>query len=92
MKRVLAVVLVAVLLLCSCVCGAKTTAKTITTTQTRSRYQNGDTIVYVTNTGECYHRRGCSYLKSKNKIELEDAVDDGYRACSRCNPPKLRKW
>lgn len=43
--------------------------------------------VYVTNTGECYHRDGCSYLRSRNPISLEDAKK-WYRPCSRCNPPQ----
>ena len=47
-----------------------------------------DITVYVTNTGECYHLYSCSYLKSCNAISLHDAVDEGYRACSRCDPPK----
>lgn len=50
---------------------------------------NGGTIVHVTNTGECYHRAGCSYLRSDNEITLREAVEKGYRACSRCNPPRL---
>ena len=50
---------------------------------------SGDTIVYITRTGECYHRGNCSYLKSKIETTLQKAVDGGYRACSRCNPPKL---
>lgn len=48
-----------------------------------------DTVVYITKTGECYHKSGCSYLKSKIEVTLQYAVDNGYRACSRCNPPKL---
>ncbi|MBO4854055.1 MAG: LPXTG cell wall anchor domain-containing protein [Oscillospiraceae bacterium] len=51
---------------------------------------NGDTTVYVTRTGECYHRGSCSYLsQSKYSISLQSAVSQGYRACSRCNPPVL---
>ena len=50
---------------------------------------SGDTIVYVTRTGECYHKSGCSYLKSKIEVTLQYAVDNGYRACSRCHPPTL---
>ena len=51
---------------------------------------SGDTIVYVTKTGECYHADGCSSLK-KSKIEttLQEAVDDGYRACKKCSPGTL---
>ena len=40
--------------------------------------------VYVTNTGECYHKDGCGYLKSKIPISLNDARSQGYRPCSRC--------
>lgn len=50
---------------------------------------NGGVTVYVTRTGECYHRDGCSYLKSRIPISLENAVSSGYRACSRCHPPVL---
>jgi hypothetical protein len=45
-----------------------------------------DYIVYVTKTGECYHIEGCSYLKSSIPISLEDAKEQGYRACSMCKP------
>lgn len=43
-------------------------------------------IVYVTDTGSKYHRNNCSYLKSKNSITKEKAIQQGYSACSRCNP------
>ena len=43
-------------------------------------------IVYVTDTGSKYHRSGCSYLKSKNAITKDKAINQGYSACSRCNP------
>lgn len=49
---------------------------------------NGDTIVYVTNTGSKYHVRSCGYLRSVNAIYLEDAIINGFTPCSRCNPPK----
>ena len=50
---------------------------------------NGDLIVHVTVTGECYHKAGCSYLKSDREMPLEEAYLAGYRPCSRCNPPHL---
>lgn len=53
---------------------------------------SGDTLVYITRTGECYHRDGCSYLKSRIEVTLEDAVDRGYWACSRCDPPSLTSY
>lgn len=41
--------------------------------------------VYITNTGEKYHRDGCQYLRqSKIAISLYDAKNQGYTACSRC--------
>lgn len=44
--------------------------------------------VYVTDTGEKYHRAGCSYLKkSSNPMSLSSAKAAGYTPCSRCNPP-----
>ena len=46
--------------------------------------------VYVTKTGAKYHCAGCRYLrKSKIAISLQDAVDQGYQACSVCNPPVI---
>lgn len=51
---------------------------------------NGDTEVYVTDTGSKYHMGKCGYLsKSKHSITLEDAVERGYTPCSRCHPPRL---
>lgn len=51
---------------------------------------SGNTTVYITATGEKYHKKGCQYLsRSCYDIELQDAVDRGYTRCSRCNPPTL---
>ena len=50
---------------------------------------SGNTTVYVTRTGSKYHRDGCSYLKSRISISLQDAVNQGYTPCSRCKPPTL---
>ena len=42
--------------------------------------------VYITRTGECYHRAGCSYLRqSAIPIDRETAIQN-YRPCSRCKP------
>jgi competence protein ComEC len=44
--------------------------------------------LYVTATGECYHRAGCRYLAhSKIPITLKEAKAQGYRPCSVCKPP-----
>lgn len=43
--------------------------------------------VYVTKTGEKYHRDGCRYLsQSKIQISLKDAKARGYDPCSVCKP------
>lgn len=45
------------------------------------------TTVYITNTGKCYHKSGCRYLKkSKIAISKSKAKSQGYKACSVCNP------
>ena len=49
----------------------------------------GNPTVYVTATGECYHREGCRYLSSSRiKMKLKAAKDAGYRPCSVCDPPR----
>ena len=50
---------------------------------------DGSTTVYITETGQKYHRGNCSYLRqSKISITLSDATAMGYTPCSRCNPPR----
>lgn len=44
--------------------------------------------VYRTKTGKCYHKDGCSYLKSKIPISLNDAQEKNLKPCSRCRPLK----
>lgn len=49
--------------------------------------ERGRLDVYITKTGECYHRDGCSSLrKSKIPISVSDAQARGYRPCKNCNP------
>ncbi len=49
----------------------------------------GSTTVYITDTGEKYHKSGCRYLsKSKHAISLEKARAQGYTPCSVCKPPR----
>ncbi|MDR2371010.1 MAG: thermonuclease family protein [Treponema sp.] len=51
---------------------------------------DGNTTVYVTNTGIRYHRENCTSLRSsKRSIRLEDAVRRGYGPCGICRPPVL---
>lgn len=43
--------------------------------------------VYVTRTGSKYHSADCSYLsQSCYEISYSEAIDQGYTACSRCDP------
>jgi len=53
--------------------------------ENQSGASDDDVIVYITNTGEKYHRDGCSSLsKSKIPISLSDAIARGYTPCARC--------
>lgn len=49
--------------------------------------QNVGSVVYITNSGEKYHRAGCQYLK-KSCIEISkaDAIAQGYTPCKKCKP------
>ena len=47
------------------------------------------TTVYITRTGEKYHRESCRFLRSsKFARTLEEAIDEHYEACKVCHPPK----
>lgn len=49
--------------------------------------QNRETVVYITKTGEKYHKDGCRYLRqSKIKTTKKEAVKKGYGACKVCKP------
>lgn len=57
-----------------------------TSSSTTSSTTNSYTV-YITNTGSKYHKSSCSYLKySKIAIDKNSAINQGYTACSRCNP------
>ncbi len=63
----------------------KTSSPTIKPTQTTSVPVSD--IVYITRTGEKYHRGSCRYLsKSKIPIERKEAIARGYTPCSVCRP------
>ena len=47
---------------------------------------NGHEMVYITPTGKRYHRENCKTIKNKTLTTLEDALDSGYTACSKCDP------
>jgi hypothetical protein len=45
--------------------------------------------VYVTDTGERYHRGDCQYLRySKHAVSLKEAKRQGYTPCKVCRPPR----
>lgn len=49
--------------------------------------QSKETVVYITKTGEKYHKDGCRYLRqSKIKTTKKEAVKKGYGACKVCKP------
>jgi len=45
--------------------------------------------VFITDTGNKYHREGCQFLrKSKRAISLNEAKANGYEPCSKCRPSR----
>ena len=43
--------------------------------------------VYITSSGTRYHKSWCPYLEnSKIPLSRDEAEEDGYSPCSRCNP------
>ena len=69
--------------------GKPFTAARATAPATSTQTASGGTIVYITATGECYHRAGCRYLsKSCIPITLAKAKAEGYRPCKVCKPPQ----
>ncbi|GGG96367.1 hypothetical protein GCM10007415_34450 [Parapedobacter pyrenivorans] len=44
-----------------------------------------DATVYITKSGEKYHKAGCQYInKSEIKTTKKEAVKNGYGACKVC--------
>ena len=61
---------------------AVSSSETVEESSTSTSY-----TVYITKTGEKYHRDGCRYLKkSQIAIDKNAAVAQGYTPCSVCNP------
>ena len=55
----------------------------------KSSAENEDVVVYITETGEKYHREECSSLKdSKIETSLSEAKKAGYEPCKKCAPPE----
>lgn len=50
-------------------------------------YDSSNETVYITDSGNKYHRSGCRTLKkSKHAISKSSAVKQGYEACGVCHP------
>lgn len=64
----------------------KSTTSETTSSKSSSSSTTNSYTVYVTNTGSKYHRSGCSYLRSQIAMDKNNAISQGYTACSRCNP------
>jgi hypothetical protein len=63
----------------------------ITKKESTTKPDTEEVTVYVTKTGEKYHKGSCRYLsKSKIPINLSEAVANGYGACSICAPPVIK--
>ena len=79
MKKVLSLCLLIMLLVAPALTSFPFDRATIKQPQTET--------VYVTKTGEKYHRSECHYLRS-SKIETtkQQAIKNGYSACSKCKP------
>jgi competence protein ComEC len=55
--------------------------------EVEQKKEKKEVIVYITRTGEKFHRNGCQYLRrSKIPMDKKDAIARGYSACSRCRP------
>lgn len=60
--------------------------KKAVTKSSNARSSSGGTV-YITNTGDKYHRSGCSSLRrSCIPISRSSAISQGYGACKRCRP------
>lgn len=60
--------------------------KSVKTKAKAAKKATGGTV-YITNTGEKYHRGTCRYLRySKYAISKSDAIAQGYTACKVCRP------
>lgn len=61
------------------------TSNPTTTSSTTAVKNTNSAIVYVTKTGNKYHKSNCSYLKkSKIQTTLSEAQSQGYTPCSKC--------
>ena len=65
----------------------ETFAETTTEATEETAYDSSNETVYITDSGNKYHRSGCRTLKkSKHAISKSSAVKQGYEACGVCHP------
>lgn len=77
------ILIITILLLVSTLCSCANN-----TDSDEADYNTSGITVYITKTGEKYHRSTCQHLnQSKIRIYLEEAQDKGYERCSVCKPP-----
>lgn len=50
-----------------------------------------ETYVYVTKTGEKYHKENCQYVRGKTNLKVYsiNEVPSKYEPCSKCRPDKM---
>lgn len=62
-------------------------SKVSTSTSKKDTTSTSSNVVYITNTGNKYHKAGCRYLKSsKTKTTVAKAKKAGYEPCKVCKP------
>lgn len=52
--------------------------------QENEYFEQTETVCYITDTGDCYHKEYCGYLHSKIKTTVSSAKAQGYRPCTAC--------
>jgi micrococcal nuclease len=57
--------------------------------QTAVGVASPSTTVYVTGTGEKYHREGCRYLARSSIPVLLESAAGRFEPCSVCRPPRM---
>lgn len=79
--------IIAVLLLLCLLVSSGISSESINPISSIGQKDQKEETVYITNTGEKYHREGCRHLaKSKIAIKKSDAIAKGYGACKVCRP------
>lgn len=63
----------------------ETTAETEAGTETQAELEDGEGLVWITESGTKYHSSAsCSKMKEPKQVTRDAAVADGYEPCKRC--------